>query len=119
IHLDDDFELDIVSVDGSVTEKETGEEVETTEDNISEEDRLNYLKSLISAKIRPVAKKLDLSTFRVTKKVVTTTNVFSSTEAIAATWPLPYSGTVIAMKSWTGAELETLRGYIEDETPNN
>ena len=119
IHLDDDFELDIVSVDGSVTEKETGEEVETTEDNISEEDRLNYLKSLISAKIRPVAKKLDLSTFRVTKKVVTTTNVFSSTEAIAATWPLPYSGTVIAMKSWTGAELETLRGYMEDETPNN
>lgn len=124
IHLDDDFELDITTVEGSndvtIEDKENSDEdVNTTEDDIPQEERLNYLKALISAKIRPVANKLDLSSFTIAKKVVTNNNIMSSKDTIAATWPLPYSGTVIAMKSWTGAELEALRAAMEDEEPNH
>ena len=122
IHLDDDFELDITTVEESdevMISESDDDSVSSTEDDISEEDRLNYLKSLISAKIHPVAKKLDLSTFTVAKKVVTSNNVMSTKDTIAATWPLPYSGTVIMMKSWTGAELESLRSAMEDQEPNH
>lgn len=85
---------------------------ETSEEDIQETEIL--LKSMIKEKIAPVSKKLDISSFTVAKKAVTSNNIFQATQAAVAKWVLPTTGIVVSMREMSGADLEKLREFMVD-----
>ena len=91
------------------------EEVNTDENN----DKIEVLKSLITEKIAPVAKKLDLKHFTISKKPAASTSSMLATQSSAvAKWPLPATGVVIQMREISGPNLELIRSNMEKTPPD-
>ena len=104
-------------------EEDEVEEEEVTTDTSTEEDdeeeaRLNELKALITEKIKPVAKRLDLSTFTVSNKGTMSNNILNGSSAAVAKWVLPATGAVIEMREISGTNIENLREHLERNVPN-
>lgn len=94
-----------------VTEDEEVEEVPVEED----EEVLKKLQKLATEKLKPVSKKLDISSFTVLKKPVSNvSSVFKESSVRVAKWPLPTQESIVLMKEFSGAELEKLREYSEN-----
>ena len=102
-----------VDIDENLDEDEENE-VETQE----EEDQVEILKSLISQKIVPVAKSLDISTFAVAKKPTASNSIFETKEAAIAKWVLPATGITILLREISGANLETMRSLLSRRIPD-
>lgn len=93
------------------TPSEDSDEVEV-ESQDEDEDDVEALRSLVSKKIIPVAKKLDLSTFTVAKQGTTSNNILETKEAAIAKWVLPATGIVILLREISGANLENIRTML-------
>ena len=108
-------ELDVEVSDSN--ENFTAEIVEEDETVNQEEDQnetLKHLQRLATEKLKPVSKKLDISSFTVLKKPVTNiTPLFKETNARVCKWVLPAQESVVLMKEFSGAELEKLREYSQ------
>lgn len=102
-----------VDIDEDLDDEEENE-VETQE----EEDQVEILKSLISQKIIPVAKSLDISTFAVAKKPTSSNSIFETKEAAIAKWVLPATGITILLREISGANLETMRSLLSRRIPD-
>lgn len=87
--------------------------VETQED-----DEIEVLRSLISQKIVPVSKKLDISSFAIAKKPTNSNNIFETKEAAIAKWVLPASGICVLLREISGANLETMRSLLTRRIPD-
>lgn len=133
-----DFEVEATMVSNSIKEHEEDTKEETEVDitvektviedkgeSIVEEDEIEakvsendtdesfeILKKMVTERLKPVSKKLDLSGFTVASKG-TNTNVFKAKEVVASKWVLPFSGTTVLMKELLGADLEKLRMVMQ------
>lgn len=100
------------TTEGMATEIVEEEEIVETDDS---EDVLKHLQKLATEKLKPVSKKLDISSFTVLKKPVSNVaTMFKESSSRVAKWVLPTQDSIILMKEFSGAELEKLREYSEN-----
>lgn len=88
------------------------DEIETKVSENDTDESFEILKKMVTERLKPVSKKLDLSGFTVASKG-TNTNVFKAKEVVASKWVLPFSGTTVLMKELLGADLEKLRMVMQ------
>ena len=102
--------------DNFVTDIEEEEEDSTTEvGDVDNDEVLKHLQKLATEKLKPVSKKLDISSFTVLKKPATNINpIFQAASARVIKWVLPAQGSIVLMKEFSGAEIEKLREYSEN-----
>lgn len=91
---------------------EDGDENEVVVED-DETDQTNVLKSLITEKIKPVSKKIDISGFTIAKKGTTSNSILKTESTAVAKWVLPSTGTVIQMREISGANMELIRANME------
>lgn len=107
-----------VDVDVTTTTEGMATEIVEEEENVEtddSEDVLKHLQKLATEKLKPVSKKLDISSFTVLKKPVSNvTPMFKESSSRVAKWVLPTQDSIILMKEFSGAELEKLREYSEN-----
>jgi hypothetical protein len=103
-----------IILNGTDSEFVNDEEVKEEEDA---DDALKKLQTLITEKIKPISKKLDISSFTVAKKPTANITALTSKNTRAAKWVLPGQGIVVLMSEFSGVELENLRQLSED--PNS
>lgn len=107
----------IMSVD-LVSDVDDEDEDDNSLVETKEEDEIEILRSLISQKIVPVSKKLDISSFAIAKKATNSNNIFETKEAAIAKWVLPASGICILLREISGANLETMRTLLTRRIPD-
>lgn len=113
-------EVEEIEEDDSTDEEEvTVTDEEVPEPEPEETEVLNRLKELATEKIKPISKKLDISSFTVIKKPVTNTKQFNVKPIKQAKWVLMNQETTVFMKEFTGAELERLREFTQESTGRN
>lgn len=102
--------------DNFVTDIEDEEDDSTTEvGDVDNDEVLKHLQKLATEKLKPVSKKLDISSFTVLKKPATNINpIFQAASARVIKWVLPAQGSIVLMKEFSGAEIEKLREYSEN-----
>lgn len=107
----------IMSVD-LVSDLDEDEEDDNSLVETEEDDEIEVLRSLISQKIVPVSKKLDISSFAIAKKPTNSNNIFETKEAAIAKWVLPASGICVLLREISGANLETMRSLLTRRIPD-
>ena len=96
------------------TENDEDDENSTTNVEVTDDDdQLNSLKALISEKIKPVSKKLNLDGFTIARKGTTSNNILQTESAAVAKWVLPNTGIVIQMREISGANMELIRSNLD------
>jgi len=90
-------------------ELDSSEEIE--EEGMTDDQRVEIMKKMITEKIKPVSKKLDISTFTVAKKGTSNMNLFAVNEVSTARWVLPTTGIIVDMKEILGSELDKIRAF--------
>lgn len=65
-------------------------------------------------KLKPISKRLDLSSFTVVKKPASTSSLMNQKEINVAKWVLRHKKTCIQMKASVGSEMEELRVLLTD-----
>jgi hypothetical protein len=98
-----------MAIEDEVSDEDDDGIVEITEDD----DQLNGLKALISQKIKPVTKKLDLDSFTIARKGTTSNNILQTESAAVAKWVLPNTGIVVQMREISGANMELIRSHLD------
>ena len=88
------------------------EDVPEAEDDTSEV--LKKLQKLATERLKPVSKRLDISSFTVVKKPISNTKQFNVNPVKAAKWVLMNQEATVLMREFTGAELERLREFTQD-----
>lgn len=121
--LDDNFddEDDIDDIPTIITsefdtDEDEEESVEVVEDSVEsdEDDKeiIQRLKDMATEKLKPVSKKLDISSFTVIKKPISTSTALKNIpKSRAAKWVLFEQKAMIMMREFSGSELEFLRQY--------
>lgn len=109
-----DIDVEVETIAGQVIDDEEKSSVNT---NMDQDETLKKLQGLITERIKPVSKKLDISSFTLVKKPTADIRVISQeAKARAAKWVLPNQKNVVIMREFTGSELEMLRSYSEDSS---
>lgn len=101
----------IADIDLSLEDVEEEEAPETDSDN---NEVLKKLQRLATERLKPVSKRLDISSFTVVKKPISNTKQFNVNPVKAAKWVLMNQEATVLMKEFTGAELEKLREFTQD-----
>ena len=96
----------------SYTPEDDDDEVETNT-TPDEDEQIDYLKNLISEKLNPVSKKLNIKGFTIAKRGTTSNNILATDAAAMAKWVLPSTGIVFQLREISGANLENIRSHIE------
>ena len=110
-----ELEVDVDIVTNDETVAEIVEEEENSEAENDSEDVLKHLQKLATEKLKPVSRKLDISSFTVLKKPVSNvTPMFKESSSRVSKWILPTQESIVLMKEFSGAELEKLREYSEN-----
>lgn len=92
---------------------DTNKEPEKKEDNpIEDKQNLEALRALIRERLAPVTKKLDISSYTIASRGITTENVFGNIYSHVAKWVLPTTGIVVEMKEISGANVELIREHL-------
>ena len=105
VGIDVDFNID----DEDMEDLDMGsDDSDESIEEISAEESLKNFQAAISEKIKPVAQKLDLSSFTVMNKAIPLSPKVLNTEKVAMSWALPNSNQYIAMTEFSGKELEQL-----------
>lgn len=117
-----------VSIDESELELEVSEvksntsidlDIQDEEDEAvqeeEEQESINHLRDLAIERLKPISKRLDISSFTVAKKPVRNlSNLLSQTTVKAAKWVLPNQQCIVLMREFLGSELESMRANSED-----
>lgn len=112
--VDVDIDVNVVKDESPMATEIVEDEEETVADT-DNEDVLKHLQALATEKLKPVSKKLNISSFTVLKKPVSNvTPMFKESSARVAKWVLPTQQSIVLMKEFSGAELEKLREYSEN-----
>lgn len=103
-----------VDVDEDLDDEEESLSIETDD----EDENTEILRSLISEKLVPVSKKLDISSFAVATKGTSSNNIFETKEAAIGKWVLPATGICVLIREISGANLETMRSLLSRRIPD-
>lgn len=100
---DDDFDDIDLEDDSSMSDSNVVEEV-------NPEENMKKFQASVTEKIRPVTKKLDLSSFTLIKQPISisATSLGATDSAASMSWALPNSDQFIAMREFSGKEIEQL-----------
>lgn len=112
IVADTSYSNDTDSEDEVTAELDENNEIKD-EDNNEDEERLEILKSMITEKIRPVSKKLDIRGFTIAKGANIGSFV-TNKEVPIAKWVLPATGVTFSIKEILGSDLEKMRFSISN-----
>lgn len=108
-----DVDVNVVTTSSGIDDEVIEEDNSAMEDD--SEDILKHLQRLATEKLKPVSKKLDISSFTVLKKPVSNvTPMFKESSARVAKWVLPTQDSIVLMKEFSGSELEKMREYSEN-----
>lgn len=116
---DDNIDLEVTNVEGKPVVTEDENTLDDAADSgvvADDTEVLEHLQKLATERIKPIARKLDLSSFTVMKKPTANLKALQNTDVKAAKWVLPSQDSVVLMKEFLGSELENLREYSEDAT---
>lgn len=102
-----DFKIDEEDIDDLDIEDESNSSSEDVE-IVGEQENVEQFRALVSEKIKPVSERLNLSSFKIVKSPVSLSAAIMETEKAAMSWVLPNSRQYIAMKEFTGKEIEQL-----------
>ena len=116
-----DIDLEVTQVENTgndiINDIDESLEIEEEDTPESEDDSaaiLQKLKDLATERLKPVAKRLDISSFTVIKQPISNTKQFNVNPVKAAKWVLMNQEATVMMKEFTGAELERLREFTQD-----
>lgn len=90
------------------------EEEDSSEDVDERDEILKKLQKLATERLKPVSKRLDISSFTVVKKPISNTKSFNVNPVKAAKWVLMNQESTVMMREFTGAELERLREFTQE-----
>ena len=90
------------------------EEEEEDSPTDEREEIIAHLKEQVTERLKPVSKKLDLSSFTIVKKPTSNTSFLQQQNVKVAKWVLPGQKSIVHMKEFLGSELELLRQYSEE-----
>ena len=110
-------EIDLEEQEGNfVSNIEDEEDTSVTEvGDVDSNEVLKHLQKLATERLKPVSKKLDISSFTVLKKPAANINpIFQAASARVIKWVLPAQESIVLMREFSGAELEKLREYSEN-----
>lgn len=110
--IHDDFDVNVSSSSENIDIIDEDMEDESSEDEDNRDEILNHLKEIATEKLKPISRKLDISSFTVVKKPASNNKILQQ-QVKAAKWVAPAQDTVIMMKEYSGSELEALREYSE------
>lgn len=116
---DDNIDLEVTNVEDKTTVVEDENTLDDGADSgvvADDTEVLEHLQKLATERIKPIARKLNLSSFTVMKKPTANLKALQNTDVKAAKWVLPCQNSVVLMKEFLGSELENLREYSEDST---
>lgn len=107
------------TVDDVVIENDVLSEQPVKEEEVDE--RINKLKEILKDKLKPVTKKIDISTFTINKNPTKAFKLFDNKfkEKYIADWYLPNSNKMISMSEFTGAEITKLNPNNSSRTQLN
>lgn len=109
-----DIDITMESSNFEATEIVEEDEAEAAKANEDREETLKHLQKLATEKLKPISKKLNISSFTVLKKpVVDITKAFKESNARVCKWVLPNQESTVFMKEFSGSELEKLREYSQ------
>lgn len=103
---------------GEVPEDSDDDSIKETSNDDDSDAKMEILKDLISKKINPVNKKLDLSMFSIATKGTKSSTILSNEAASVAKWVLPSTGIVVKMREVSGSNFELLRSDLENSPAN-
>ena len=118
-----DIDLEVTNVENTGTNSiiadidlslEDVEEEESPEPENDTDEVLKKLQKLATERLKPVSKRLDISSFTVVKKPISNTKQFNVNPVKAAKWVLMNQEATVLMREFTGAELERLREFTQD-----
>ena len=116
-------DIDLEVVQSNSTSNDIIDNIDTSleveDENLPEpvdesDDLLKKLQVLATEKLKPVSKRLDISSFTVVKKPISNTTQFNVNPVKAAKWVLMNQNATVLMREFTGAELERLREFTQD-----
>lgn len=111
-----ELELEVSEVKSNTTlDLDIQDEEEEATQEEEEKESINHLRDLAIERLKPISKRLDISSFTVAKKPVRNlSNLLSQTTVKAAKWVLPNQQCIVLMKEFLGSELESMRANSED-----
>ena len=89
------------------------DEANPEEIDIENDKELLSLRDQITEKIKPVAKKLNISGFRITDKPAANNAIAYTQDVSVAKWPLMITDCVVMFRQLLGVDLETLRMAVQ------
>ena len=109
-----ELDLEMKEVNSGLSLDVQEEEEEATQET-DEQESINHLRELAIERLKPISKRLDISSFTVAKKPVhNLSNLLAETTVKAAKWVLPNQECIVLMKEFLGSELESMRSNSED-----
>ena len=111
-----ELELEVSEVKSNTTlDLDIQDEKDEAAQEEEEQESINHLRDLAIERLKPISKRLDISSFTVAKKPVRNlSNLLSQTTVKAAKWVLPNQQCIVLMKEFLGSELESMRANSED-----
>jgi hypothetical protein len=114
-----DIDLEVTSSSNNIVEEDSDVDIDIEEEDVPEpeedqQETLKKLQRLATERIKPISKRLDISSFTVVKKPVTSTKQFNINPIKAAKWVLMNQESTVMMREFSGAELERLREFTQE-----
>ena len=105
-----DFKVDEEDFDDIDLDDDNTTSDSSVVEEVNADENMKAFQASVTEKIRPVTKKLDLGSFTLIKQPISisATTLGENNDAASMTWALPNSDQFIAMKEFTGKEMEQL-----------
>lgn len=109
-NIDTNINTDLTIDDEDIKDIEEGTDSSATADVevIGDEENVKLLQAAISEKIKPVSDRFNISTIKVVNSPISLSAAIMESQKAAMSWVLPNSGQYIAMREFTGKEIEKL-----------
>ena len=96
---------------------DSDDDLDDDEDSVesdTDDEQIEALRAMISERLKPVSKKMDISGFTIASKPSLSNNIIVPKEVPVAKWALPNTGVCIHIKEILGSNLEKIRTFIQN-----
>ena len=107
------IDREIVTNDFDDDDDDLDDDEESVESD-ADDEQIEALRAMISERLRPVSKKMDISGFTIASKPSLSNNIIVPKEVPVAKWALPNTGVCIHIKEILGSNLEKIRTFIQN-----
>ena len=121
IEIERTITVNVETPDISDNDEDELEVDDSDADAIDEAEANRYVEIIraeVSKRIKPVSKKMDISSFKIASKPSMSNNIITPKEVPIAKWALPATGITFQVKEFTGASIEKVRTAITNNQMN-